>query len=230
MTGRLLNETIGKIHFWLLFIGFNITFFPMHFLGMDGMPRRVVTYESGMQWDLWNGVATVGAFILAFSILIFLHNVFHSMRKGERASNDPWDGRTLEWSIPSPPPHYNFEEIPTVYSRDHHWETKYGNGGHGSPAPVAGASEDNNGQHGQHGTATGQHVSHEEGGHHGIHMPGMSYYPFVMAMGLTLAAYGVIYHDTLTWAASAVGAGVAIVAAYAWSFEPASEESGTEDE
>ena len=230
ITGRLLNETIGKIHFWLMFIGFNITFFPMHFLGMDGMPRRVVTYESGMQWDLWNGVATVGAFILAFSILIFLHNVFHSMRKGERASNDPWDGRTLEWSIPSPPPHYNFEEIPTVYSRDHHWETKYGNGGHGSPAPVAGASEDNNGQHGQHGTATGQHVSHEEGGHHGIHMPGMSYYPFVMAMGMTLAAYGVIYHGVLTWAMAAVGAGITIVAAYAWSFEPASEEPEPEDE
>ena len=148
MTGRMLSEPIGKLHFWLTFIAFNLTFFPMHFLGMDGMPRRVYTYDSAMQWDLWNIVATVGSFLLAVSVLVFLHNVFRSLRKGERAGNDPWDGRTLEWSIPSPPPHYNFAEIPTVHARDAHWDAKHGDSGHGVPATVGGGSQESE-EHGQ---------------------------------------------------------------------------------
>ena len=142
MTGRMLGETLGKLHFWLMFIGMNVTFFPMHFLGLDGMPRRVYTYDSAMGWDFWNGVATVGAFLIAVSTLIFLHNALRSLRKGEQAENDPWDGRTLEWSISSPPPVYNFATIPTTHSRDAFWEEKYGNGGHDAPVPVAGGSRD----------------------------------------------------------------------------------------
>ncbi len=227
MTGRILNETLGKIHFWLTFIAFNITFFPMHFLGMDGMPRRIHTYDSSMGWDLWNMVATVGAFILAASVLIFLHNVFRTIRKGEPAGNDPWDGRTLEWSISSPPPEYNFATIPTVHSRDAHWEAKYGNGeGHDAPVPVAGGAEHQQGA----SAATAEHGGHQEEGHHSIHMPGLSYYPFVIAFGLTLAGYGVIYHGSVTWAMAAVGAGIAMLATYAWSFEPASEEQEPEEE
>ena len=239
MTGRMLSDTLGKLHFWLTFIGFNFTFFPMHFLGMDGMPRRIYTYDSGMGWDLWNMVATAGAFFLGASMLVFIHNAFRSLRKGERASNDPWDARTLEWSISSPPPVYNFASIPTVHSRDAHWEEKYGNGGQRSaPVPVAGGSASNgaNGEHTgdlAHSSATSavatQDVGHHQEGHHGIHMPSLSYYPVIVALGLTLAGYGVIYHSTLTWAMAAVGAGLAMVATYAWSFEPASEEPESEE-
>ena len=213
MTGRMLSEPLGKLHFWTMFIGFNIAFFPMHYLGMDGMPRRINTYDSAMGWDLWNMVSTVGAFIIAASFLIFIHNAFRSLRKGKRASNDPWDGRTLEWSIPSPPPVHNFDEIPTVHSRDAHWEAKYGNEEHGGPVPVAGGAE-----------SEAAHDEHAGGGGHSVHLPGLSYYPIMIALGLTATGYGVIFHDTLTWALAAIGAGVAIVGTYAWSFEPASEE------
>ena len=234
ITGRMLNDGVGKLHFWLTFIGFNLAFFPMHFLGMDGMPRRIHTYSSGMGWDLWNMVSTIGAFIIGASVLVFLHSVFNSLRKGERAGNDPWDGRTLEWSIPSPPPVYNFVEIPTVHGRDAYWEQKYGNGNHQvAPVPVAGGSDDadqeRGGVHGQ-ATGTAEHGSDQQEGHHGIHLPGPSYYPVLIAVGLTIAGYGVIFHETLTWAMAAVGAGIAMVGAYAWSFEPASEGPEPADE
>ena len=236
MTGRMMNEGLGKLHFLITFIAFNVAFFPMHFLGMDGMPRRIQTYSEGMGWDLWNMVSTVGAFLLGASVLIFLYNVFHSLLKGERAPNDPWDGRTLEWSIPSPPPLHNFDKIPIVHSRDAFWETKYGNGEHDSaPVPVAGGSEDGD-LHGGHGegsghTATAESVEagHHEGGHQRIHLPGLSYYPVMLAFGLTLAGYGVIYADSVTWAMAAVGAGIGMVAAYAWSFEPPAEEPDSPD-
>ena len=235
MTGRLLGETLGKLHFWLTFIGFNVTFFPMHFTGMDGMPRRIYTYDSAMGWDFWNMVSTVGSFLIALSVLVFIHNVFRTMRKGERAGNDPWDARTLEWSIPSPPPEYNFATIPRVHARDAFWEQKYGNGGHTVPVPVAGGSQEGQAHHQQpaeqpaHGSVTAEHGGPHEEGHHGIHMPSLSYYPIILALGMTAAGYGMIYHDTLTWALAAVGAGVVIVATYAWSFEPASEPESEED-
>ncbi len=233
ITGRMLSDTLGKLHFWAMFIGFNVTFFPMHFVGMDGMPRRIYTYDAGMGWDLWNGVATGGAFLLGASTLIFIHNAFRSLRKGERAGNDPWDGRTLEWSIPSPPPVYNFATIPTVHGRDAYWEQKYGNGDHPAPVPVAGAS---NGHQGEHTTGHGQssstaeHGGEHQEGHHGIHMPGLSYYPVLVALGMVMAGYGVIYHETLTWALAAVGGAIGLASIYAWSFERASEGPEPEDE
>ena len=232
ITGRILNEGLGKLHFWLTFIGFNVTFFPMHFLGMDGMPRRINTYDSAMGWDLWNGVATVGSFIIAVSVLVFIHNVFRTIRKGEIAGNDPWDGRTLEWSISSPPPHYNFEEIPVVHGRDAYWEEKWpnGNGEHGGPVPVAGGSNGHEDGHGSAAVPVGavhEHAKQEGADHGGIHMPGLSYYPILVAIGLTMVGYGAIFHDTLTWALTAVGAAIGIVGIYAWSFEPASEEPGS---
>jgi cytochrome c oxidase subunit I len=126
ITGRMLDERMGKIHFWLAFIGFNTTFFPMHILGVEGMPRRIYRYAPGMGWEMWNLIATIGAFILAFSVLIFLINIIRCLRNGERAPADPWDGRTLEWSVPSPPPEYNFERRPIVHARDVLWAHKYG--------------------------------------------------------------------------------------------------------
>ena len=242
MTGRMLSDTIGKLHFWLTFIGFNLAFFPMHFLGLDGMPRRIHTYDSAMGWDLWNLVATVGAFIIGVATLLFLHNAFRSLRKGELAGNDPWDGRTLEWSISSPPPVYNFAEIPKVHGRDPYWAEKYGDGAHTAPIPVAGGSQPNDAieeqdrpQHHVQAQALPGDQAHDPptsehgGGHHGIHMPALSYYPAIIALGMTAAGYGVIFHGALTWALAAVGAGIAMVATYAWSFEPASEEPEPQD-
>lgn len=117
VTGRLLNETIGKWHFWLMMIGLNVAFFPMHFSGLLGMPRRVYTYPAELRVESYNLVSTVGSVILAVGMLVFLYNVIRSLRRGERAGNNPWGGATLEWAIPSPPPPYNFSVIPEVRSR-----------------------------------------------------------------------------------------------------------------
>jgi cytochrome c oxidase subunit 1 len=113
MSGRLLNETLGHWHFWLFFIGFNATFLPMHWLGIEGMPRWVATYDP--QFTFWNQFASVGYAIQAVSIIIFAANVFWSIRNGKKAGPNPWGARTLEWQIPSPPNYYNFKNIPTVY-------------------------------------------------------------------------------------------------------------------
>ena len=223
ITGRLMSEPLGKLHFWLTFIGFNVTFFPMHFLGLDGMPRRVYTYQEGMGWDRWNEVATVGAFLIGLATLIFLYNALRSLRKGPPAPNDPWDGRTLEWSIPSPPPVHNFDEIPTVHGRDPFWEQKYGPEDHGAPVPVGGAS-------GTEGMVEAAHGSETEHGGHAIHLPGLSYYPIIVGIGLTIAGFGVVFHDGATWALTVGGLAVATLAVYAWSFEPASEPEPEDEE
>jgi cytochrome c oxidase subunit I len=124
--GRFMNETLGKWHFWMTTIFFNATFFPMHFLGELGMPRRIYTYAGDLGWNFWNGFESISAFFLGFSFLLFFANVAWSWFNGERAGADPWDARTLEWSIPSPPSEYNFVAVPTVHSRDAFWVEKYG--------------------------------------------------------------------------------------------------------
>jgi cytochrome c oxidase subunit 1 len=196
VTGRLMDERIGKLNFWLTFVGFNLTFFPMHFLGLDGMPRRIYTYDSDMGWNLWNGASSAGAAIIAVSILVFLYNVVRSYRQGGVAGDDPWDGRTLEWSIPSPPPEYNFEQIPVVRSRDPFWEQKRS---HVPTVPVAGGS-------GKNGT-------------HDIHLPQPSYWPLLVSLGLLIGGYGLIYN----FAVAAIGGAIALVSTYAWSFEPVND-------
>src|SRR5205807_1263657 len=108
MTGRLLDERLGTLHFWLNFIGFNLTFFPMHFLGLMGMPRRVYTYPDLPGWGPLNLLATVGAFVLGLAMLTFGWNVVVSLRKGRLAEANPWDAWTLEWATTSPPPAHNF--------------------------------------------------------------------------------------------------------------------------
>jgi cytochrome c oxidase subunit 1 len=124
ITGRMLSEKIGNWHFWLNFIGVNLTFFPMHFSGLYGMPRRVFSYPAGQGWDSFNFTSSIGAYIQAVAGLIFAYNLFRSLRSGAIAGNDPWGAATLEWSIPSPPPDYNFAEIPTVTSRYPLWDLK----------------------------------------------------------------------------------------------------------
>jgi cytochrome c oxidase subunit I len=125
VTGRMLSETLGKWHFWLFVIGFHLCFDVMHFPGLLGMPRRIYTYEPGRGWDTMNFIVTIGAFIQAIAVLIFVWNLIISYWKGERAGRDPWDAWTLEWSVSSPPPAYNFGTIPVVASRRPLWDLKH---------------------------------------------------------------------------------------------------------
>ena len=125
ITGRRLYEGLGKWHFWLMFIGMNLVFMPMHILGIEGMPRRIYTYGPGRGWESWNFIATVGALIISVAVLVFIVNFFTSLRKKATHEADPWDGFTLEWKTASPPPVYNFAEIPSVRGRRPLWDEKY---------------------------------------------------------------------------------------------------------
>lgn len=165
ITGRLLAEQWGQGVFWLVFVGFNVTFFPMHFLGLNGMPRRVYTYGPEMGWHLGNFISTVGAFLLTVALAYFAIELLRALRYGAAAGNDPWDGRTLEWSTTSPPPVYNFAVLPTVTDRDAFWAAKQG------AAPTAAPIPDD----------------------HGRHLPQPSWFPVLCALGLLLGAYGVLF-------------------------------------
>jgi cytochrome c oxidase subunit I+III len=122
MTGRLLDERLGKVSFWLMFVGFNLAFFPQHTLGLLGMPRRVYTYEAGLGWESHNLASTIGAYLLGLGILVTLVNWYLSKARGTPAGNDPWRGETLEWYTTSPPAHYNFTTVPTVGAREPMWD------------------------------------------------------------------------------------------------------------
>ncbi|RZI82459.1 MAG: cytochrome c oxidase subunit I [Rubrivivax sp.] len=134
ITGRLMSERLGNWQFWLFFIGFNITFFPMHLLGLRGMPRRVYTYPAEMNWGPLNALASLGAAMIAVSVLLFLVNVWRSRRHGEPAGDNPWGGGTLEWATPSPPLAGNFTAVPVVHGREPLWEAAR------SPSQVRGLS------------------------------------------------------------------------------------------
>jgi cytochrome c oxidase subunit 1 len=123
--GRMLSEKLGKLHFWFLLIGFNITFIPQHFLGFMGMPRRIYTYPAGRGWELWNMVSTIGVVFQIMGILFFAWNIIRSAISGEKAGDDPWDAWTLEWATTSPPPEYNFEQVPEVHSSRPLWDLKH---------------------------------------------------------------------------------------------------------
>jgi cytochrome c oxidase subunit I len=125
-TGRMMSERLGKLNFWLLFVGFNLTFFPMHQLGLRGMPRRVYTYLPEMNWGNFNLVATIGAGVMFLSVLTFLINVWRSKRAGALAGDNPWDAGTLEWATGSPAPSYNFQYPPVVSSRYALWKRTAG--------------------------------------------------------------------------------------------------------
>jgi cytochrome c oxidase subunit I len=205
-TGKLLNEKLGQVHFWLMLIGFNLTFFFMHFSGLLGMPRRIYTYSGDQGWDTWNLISTIGAFTIATSILIFMINFVISLIRGEKAGNDPWDGRTLEWAIPSPPPAYNFAEIPQVHARDEFWHQKYQEDEAGKAIPVVA------------GGADGHEDEHASDGH-GIHLPSPSFWPLISAFGFPLIALGMLYDYALV----AVGVTILFVGVYGWAIEPPTE-------
>ena len=128
VTGRLLSERLGRWNFWTMFAGFNLGFFPMHLLGLAGMPRRIYTYPAGMGWDTTNLVVSAGSALFAAGVLLFLINVAVSLRRGAPAGDNPWDAPTLEWATASPPPPYNFAVIPSVASRHPLWEDRLGEG------------------------------------------------------------------------------------------------------
>ncbi|HZU29286.1 MAG TPA: cytochrome c oxidase subunit I [Bryobacteraceae bacterium] len=122
MSGRMLSERIGRVHFVLMFIGFHMTFFIQHILGLDGMPRRVWTYPNYPGWGVMNMISTIGAFVLGFSVLVLLWNIFVSLRSGQMAGANPWEAWTLEWAAPSPPPEHNFDLVPPVHGRRPLWD------------------------------------------------------------------------------------------------------------
>ena len=171
ITGRMLDERLGRLTFWVVFLGFNTAFFPQHYLGAMGMPRRIYTYAASTGWGPWNLLSTVGAFGLGAGILLFIVNAVRSLTGGPRAPADPWDGRTLEWRTSSPPPPHDFDTIPPVYGRDTFWREKHGDSQGRKPAPLPPAPDP-----------------------HGIHLPAPSHWPIVIALGIGLGAVGAVSH------------------------------------
>ena len=196
LTGRMLGEGLGKWNFWVTFVGMNLTFFPMHFVGLNGMPRRIYTYGEEFGWGLLNMLSSLGYVVLFIGMLLFVINLLNSLRNGRAAGHDPWDAPTLEWSISSPPPVYNFAEIPRVEGRDPYWTTKRRAEAEGQPL-----------------TAGEAHVDPDT-----IHMPSPSYWPVIIAAGITLIAAGLLTH----YAISFVGGIIAFLGTIGWSNEPAS--------
>jgi cytochrome c oxidase subunit I len=214
ITGRLMNEALGKLHFWLMLIGFNITFGPFHILGLQGMPRRIYRYSPFAGWNFWNMVSTIGAFMIAASIVVFIVNAVRTYRSAQVAGDDPWDARTLEWATSSPPPAHNFDEIPVVHSVDELWHRKYAETPDGRPAPVIAGGSD-----GHAGQGSGDPAEHAKG--HAIHMPSPSYWPIVTAAGLPILGYGILYSKILI----ADGVLLLLTGLYSWAIEPSAEEA-----
>ncbi len=248
-TGWLLNERWGKWNWALMLIGFNLQFAPQHWLGLDGMPRRIYTYAENMGWENTNMYATAGGFMMALGVLLFIINVFVSARQRRVAGDDPWDGRTLEWSISSPPPHYNFAQIPTVEHRDDFWFKKHPeliaeyyehDGHHDEKSVPSGAQVDDDEADDDatavvaaesHHAATGGygssgHNDHDDHGH-GIHLPDMSYYPFILALGITILAALMIvvqgWRFLPTIALLSPGIIVLLWGLLGWAFEPVND-------
>lgn len=229
ISGRMMDRRFGRITFWGMFIGFNLTFFPMHFLGMMGMPRRTYTYLDAHGYGWWNFVITIGAFILGLAIAGFCVALVMSLWSGPRrflekklpsgiytklrkllvaqedhkAGADPWDGRTLEWATASPPKAYNFAATPVVKTRDQLWADKYG--------------------------VEAEKSTRLHDAEHGIHMPDRSWMPLVIASGLFLVCLGMIFLDKEivvfgmelrhTFQLPVIGAAIAVLGALGWAWE-----------
>jgi cytochrome c oxidase subunit 1 len=215
MSGRLLNEKLGQWNFWTFLIFFNVTFMPMHWTGLLGMPRRVYTYGPDLGVTTLNQISTIGAIGLAFSVLLFVINVFVSLRHGEIAGDDPWDGATLEWSIPSPPPLYNFAKIPVVHSRDAWWAAKHPERTHIDPIEPGQAALGGGPAHGTLVAHAGAETAVAVAQPALLHMPSPSYFPFMVACGLLVLASSLL----ITLALIPVGLLIMIAGVYGWSFE-----------
>ena len=194
MTGRMMNERLGKWHFWINFIAMNLTFFPMHFSGMLGMPRRIYTYDAGQGWDTFNLISSIGAYMLVVSTSIFVWNFFRSRKNGEIAGSNPWEAGTLEWTLPSPVPEYNFATLPQVTSRYPLWE---GNEKDAESARI-------NAQEGK----TAEEL--------GIVLPYPTIKPMIVALSMVIMFCGLITSKAVLFA----GAAVMVVTLYSWLLAP----------
>ncbi|MEK7295651.1 MAG: cytochrome c oxidase subunit I [Actinomycetota bacterium] len=207
--GRMLSERIGTWNFWFMVIGLNLTFGPMHILGLQGQPRRMYQWtearagEGFFNLGFWNLVSSIGAFVLAVGVLLFLINVVHTTRKGVVAPLDPWDARSLEWMTTNPPKEHNFDVIPTVHHLDEFFHRKYNEDASGSMIKSKTAEEILDEQ--------------EKMADKHIHMPSPSYWPMVLALGLPVIAYGVIFSIPL----AVFGGIIVLFAAFGWGLEPA---------
>ncbi|ACB75354.1 cytochrome c oxidase subunit I [Opitutus terrae] len=202
MFGRKVSEFWGKLSFWVIFVGFNVTFFPMHFLGLNGMPRRTFTYDGNMGWNAGNFVSSVGAIILGLGVAIYFGVMVYTYLKGERVGRDPWDGRTLEWSLPTPPPEYNYAVTPTVHARDAFWYEKH--------------------HRDEIAREKSEHAQAEEA-HGGIHMPHQSIYPFITSLGILIGAFAVSGLDSNAGQhkllIAIVGGVIMLAGIYLWALE-----------
>jgi heme/copper-type cytochrome/quinol oxidase subunit 1 len=205
MTGRLMDERLGRWNFWTTFIGFNLAFLPMHITGLLGMPRRVYTYADGMGWNTLNMITSVGSFVLAVGILLFLVNVLKSLKSGVPAGNNPWDAPTLEWAIPSPPPPYNFAVIPTVASRHPLWEGRLGDEGVLSSIQRGMLLEE--------GKETIATTALDAEPDMVMEMPEDSYAPLLLAIATSVVFVGLLLK---LWIVAGVGAALTVVAVIAW--------------
>lgn len=190
VTGRMLDERFGKAMFWFLFIGFNLTFFPMHWLGLNGMPRRIYTYAAHNDWGTVNLVCTIGAFLMAIAVIIFYIDLYRTARAGTVVGADPWNARTLEWTIPSPPPVYNFKETPHVKSLDDFWYQKYPEAM--QQEDVGLDADDSPYEDEEYSMHPSDHVEHHHHEEHGIHMPGGSWFPMLAALSFCIFGYGTV--------------------------------------
>jgi cytochrome c oxidase subunit 1 len=208
--GKMLNETWGRWNFWLMIIGMNLTFGPMHIIGLQGQPRRMYIWtenragEGFFNLGFWNLVSTVGSLILGIGAVLFLVNVWVS-RKNPPAPADPWDARSLEWITTNPPKEHNFDRTPTIHSLDEFFHRKYEDVGV-------------DGQHDYKKVKTGEQVIAEEEANADahIHLPSPSYWPIILSFGMLVICYGVIYSTLLL----AAGAAIAILALFGWALEP----------
>lgn len=206
--GKMLNERLGNWNFWFMIVGMNLTFGPMHILGLQGQPRRMYQWtearsgEGFFNLGFWNLVASIGSFVLAFGVLLFLINVVQTTRRGAPSPLDPWDARSVEWMTTNPPKDHNFDVIPTVHHLDEFFHLKY--------------TEDANGVLIKTSTAEEILALQEANADKNIHMPSPSYWPLVLALGLPVTAYGVIFSIPI-----AIFGGVIILfSAFGWGLEP----------
>jgi cytochrome c oxidase subunit 1/cytochrome c oxidase subunit I+III len=206
-TGKLMSERLGKWNFWIMFVGINLAFFPMHWLGLAGMPRRVYTYPKGLGWDWTNMLISIGSFLFAFGILLFFINVGWSIKRGVKCGRNPWDASTLEWSIPSPPPPYNFLVIPSIATRHPMWEQRLEQGEGGSRL-----TEGMLLNQGRETIATnalnGEPLAI-------LKMPGDTATPLLLTLALTALFVGMLYHRWWLMGA-AVAAAIAVGIAWLW--------------
>ena len=206
--GKMLNEKLGSWNFWLMIIGLNLTFGPMHILGLQGQPRRMYQWtearagEGFFNLAFWNMIASIGSFILAVGILMFLINVWVTWRNPTKAPLDPWDARSLEWMTTNPPKEHNFDVIPTVHHLDEFFHRKY---------------EEDATTHTMKQVATAEELiaEQERNADKHIHMPSPSYWPIVLAFGLPVITFGMIY----SYLISVVGGVIVLFAAYGWALE-----------